>query len=111
MSTPNTSKSSLLIRHKIWLGFSSVLLILLINSLISLNSLHQVKGSVSTVVNKNQPLVIASLELSEILYKANGFLGFYLLSKDEGHKKAYLDSIKQIHLSFEELKSASDEQY
>jgi methyl-accepting chemotaxis protein len=109
--TPKKSNSSLLIRHKIWLGFSSVLVILLVNSLLSLNSLHQVKSSVSTVVNKNQPLVIASLELSEILYKANGFLGFYLLSKEEGHKNAYLDSIKQINHSFEKLKSVSDNQF
>ncbi len=105
------TRTSLLIRHKIWLGFSSVLLILLVISLLSLNSLNHVKESVSVVVNKNQPLVIASLELSETLYEANGFLGFYLLSKEAIHKESYLAALKKINTSFETLKRLSQGEF
>jgi len=104
-----TSKNgySLLIRHKIWLGFSAVLFIMLIISLLAFSSLNKVNESVSTVVEENQPMVITSLELSERLYKANGFLGFYLLSKEELHKKAYLDALMQVDQTYQKLKQVS----
>lgn len=100
-------ESSLLIKHKIWLGFSTVLLILLVISLLAFSSLNKVNQSVTTVVEENQPMVIASLELSEKLHKANGFLGFYLLSKEEAHKKSYIDALNQVKQSYQTLKSAA----
>jgi len=100
-------ESSLLIKHKIWLGFSTVLLILLVISLLAVSSLNKVNQSVTTVVEENQPMVIASLELSEKLHKANGFLGFYLLSKEQAHKKAYINALNQVKQSYQTLKSAA----
>ncbi|MCW8931844.1 MAG: methyl-accepting chemotaxis protein [Gammaproteobacteria bacterium] len=99
--------SSLLIKHKIWLGFSTVLFIMLVISLLAFSSLNKVNQSVTTVVEENQPMVIASLELSENLHKANGFLGFYLLSKEEAHKKAYIEAIQQIEKIYQKLKTVS----
>ena len=111
MSIARKSKSSLLIRHKIWLGFSSVLIIMLVISLLSLKGLTHVKESVSTVVNHNQPLIIASLQLSDKLHKANGFLGFYLLSKENAHKTAYLQTLKEISAAYTQLKDLSSVEY
>lgn len=99
--------SSLLIRHKIWAGFSIVLLIMLIISFLAFSSLNKVNKSVSTVVEESQPMVIASLELSEKLHKANGFMGFYLLSKENGHKTAYTKALLDVKTAYEKLKSVS----
>ena len=99
--------SSLLIKHKIWLGFSAVLIIMLVISLLAFSSLNKVNNSVTTVVEENQPMVIASLELSEKLNKANGFLGFYLLSKEDAHKKSYIEALKQVDETYQKLKLVS----
>ena len=99
--------SSLLIKHKIWLGFSAVLIIMLGISLLAFSSLNKVNNSVTTVVEENQPMVITSLELSEKLNQANGFLGFYLLSKEDAHKKAYIEALKQVDETYQKLKSVS----
>ncbi len=101
------NRSSLLIRHKIWLGFSIVLLIMLIISILAFSTLKKVNQSVNTVVEENQPMVIASLELSDKLHKASGSLGFFLLSKEDDHKNAYLKALENVKQSYQKLKSVS----
>jgi methyl-accepting chemotaxis protein len=102
-------EKSLLIKHKIWLGFVSVLIILVMVSILAYVSLGKVDQSVTTVVEKNQPMVIASLELSEQLQKAKGFLGFYLLSKEDAHKNAYLEALKNVELIYKKIKDLSND--
>ncbi len=107
MVTSSQKGSSLLIKHKIWLGFSTVLFILLVISLLAFSSLNKVSQSVTTVVEENQPMAIASLDLFEKLHRANGFLGFYLLSKEDAHKKSYIEALNQVNQSYQNLKSVS----
>lgn len=99
--------SGFMIRHKIWGGFGIVLMILMLISGSSLSILSTVDQSVSTVVDQNQPLVLASTRLAEHIARANGFLGFYLLSHEEQHKNAYLQALKQINQDIEQLRSST----
>lgn len=100
----STNGSSLLIRHKIWLGFAVVLVIMVIISILAFSSLNKVNQSVSTVVEENQPMVITSLELSDRLHMASGSLGFFLLSKEDEHKNAYIKALEQVKQSYKKLK-------
>ncbi len=80
---------------------------MLIISILAYSSLNKVNHSVSTVVEENQPMVIASLELSDRLHKASGSLGFFLLSKEDEHKNAYLKALEQVKQNYQKLKSVA----
>lgn len=105
MGRLNILLSNLMIRQKIWIGFSIVLVILAVISISALRSLSGVNGSVTTVVRENQPLVINSMQLADELAQANSFLGFYLLSHEETHKASFIQMSDKVKTSLQALKN------
>ena len=93
------------IGHKISLGFAIILGLMAWISISAIDKLSLVEDSVSTVVNKNQPLVITSMQLSNSLAQANGYLSTYMLSAEPEHKMAYLKSIHTTQEALEKLKT------
>ena len=84
------------ISHKLWVGFGSLVLLLLIVSLTAFQSLSKASNGLTDMVEVNLPTVLESMELAEALQRANSALGFFLLSKSEIAKKEYLETLKQI---------------
>jgi methyl-accepting chemotaxis protein len=82
-----------------------MLLILLAIALSSHQSLTKVDKQVTEVVKDIQPTVIASMSLSENIKQTSSALGFYLLSKTEQDKNAYLDGIGRVDDNLKNLKS------
>ncbi len=91
------------IGHKISLGFAIILILMAWIATSAIENLSGVEQSVNTVVNKNQPLVIASMQLSNSLAQANGYLSTYMLSAEPEHKMAYLKSVKKVTAQLEQL--------
>lgn len=91
--------------HKIWSGFSVILLMLITVAVTTLLTLTESETSFDNVVNEYQPRTLVSLELSGHVRAAAGSLGFYLLSKEEAHKKNYEASLVNMTNSLEELKA------
>jgi len=91
--------------HKIWSGFAVILLMLIVVSGTTLLTLTESETSFDKVVNEYQPRTLVSLELSGHVRAAAGSLGFYLLSKEDAHKKNYEASLVNISNSLEELKA------
>ena len=103
---PPLSLGKLGVSQKIWGGFTIVLLMLALVAGTSFYVLTQSEVAVDDVVNVYQPRTLASLELSRKVEETAGALGFYLLSKDDAHKKNYsqgLASINESYLSLKEL--------
>ncbi|MFP4131436.1 MAG: hypothetical protein ACLFVF_04910, partial [Thiohalospira sp.] len=72
--------SRMRVRHKLWAGFGIILLILFAVGSVSLVNFWRTESQVTQVVDRAQPVVIASLGLKDHLDQANSALGFYLLS-------------------------------
>ncbi|MGD8484982.1 MAG: MCP four helix bundle domain-containing protein, partial [Thioalkalispiraceae bacterium] len=93
------------IKHKLWAGFGLILVFLAIVSSLTLFNLTKTEKSINEVVNQIQPRVLASMELQSALARTSGSLGYYLLSKEESHKQAYLDGLNQVNASVSRLES------
>lgn len=84
------------IRNKIWGGFGVILLILAVVAMTAALSLSKTEKSVDNVVNRVQPMVLASNDLTSVLNETSGALGYYLLSQEKSFKNEYLDGFKKI---------------
>lgn len=96
---------NLMIKHRIWVGFSLLLVLLLINAGISFYSLNGTKSTIDTVIEKSQPLVLALHQFNEYLGKSSGALSNYLLTRDDQQRQRYqnasyeaTEQLKQILL-------------
>jgi len=99
------SLNNLKIGYKISLGFAIILFLMAWISTSALDNMSDVEDSVHTVINKNQPLVVTSLQLSNNLAQANSYLSTYMLSADVQHKTAYQKSILEVEKSLVTLKT------
>jgi len=97
--------SRLKVSHKVWLSTGTLLVVLTVVSLSAITSLQIAQSRFSSVVEENQPLALASLELSENLNKANAALGFYLLGQNEEDKKHFASALSHIDDLLTNLKS------
>ncbi len=93
------------IRTKIMSGFALLLLLLMLVSVMAISSLSSTKADVAEVVEIRQPMAFKSMELLDTLERSARSLGFYLLSKDEDDKQAYIENKNKVSQLLEELKS------
>jgi len=84
------------IRQKLMGSSLLILLVIAALGLNSVNSLSIVKEKVDVVVEQYQPAVSQAMLLSELLRKTSNALGFYLLTKEEIHKQAYIDGQQSL---------------
>lgn len=84
------------ISHKLWVGFGSLVVLLIIISLTAFQSLNKASSGLTKVVEVNLPTVLESMELADAIDRANAALGFYLLSKTDAHKTEYLNTLNSL---------------
>ena len=96
------------IRNKIWGGFGIVLLILAAIAMTAAISLTKTESSVDNVVNRIQPMVLASNELTSTLNEASGALGYYMLTKEQSFWRDYDAGIKKVDAVIDRLISLVD---
>jgi methyl-accepting chemotaxis protein len=98
--------SRLSITQKLWGGFGLILALLAVVVTKTLFSLADTEVKVSTVTQRIQPALIASMALKNDLKETSNAMGFYLLTKEEIHKKAYLGHLAGLDTALETLKGA-----
>ncbi len=96
------------IRNKIWGGFGIILIVLAAVSLTAALSLSKSESSVNNVVNRIQPMVLASNELTSTLNEASGDLGYYMLTKDQSFWRDYENGIAHVETVISQLNSLVD---
>lgn len=99
----NSVMTKLTIRKKIGLGFGLLVVLLVTVGVIAFTSLKANKEKLSLLVGDVQPAMEQSLNLVDQLDRASASLGFYLLSKEELHKKDYLSNLEKITQSMQAL--------
>lgn len=97
--------SKVSIKYKVLISLGLMLAVLVAVVLSSHFSLSRVNSSIDTVVEEVQPTMIVSMHLSKLLEQSAGSMGFYLLSKDEIHKQAYLKALTEIDSALNTLQS------
>ena len=91
------------IRKKILVSFGILVLLLVAVGFISHDSLQANKSNLAILVNDILPAVEQSLKIVGELDRASASLGFYLLSKEDIHKKAYLVNMAKLTESVQSL--------
>ena len=91
------------IRNKIWGGFGIMLIVLAVVALTAAISLTKTESSVDNVVNRVQPMVLASNELTSTLNETSGALGYYMLTKDQSFWRVYEAGLKKVDSVINEL--------
>ena len=95
--------SKLLIKHKIWFGFTLLLVVLAAVSLSAITSLSAMRGDVVRVVDDNQPVMLASMALAKALDESTTALGFYLLSHEPGYREQYQAALERATETHQKL--------
>lgn len=93
------------LKHKLWAGYGLILVFLAGVSSITLFNLTKTEKSINEVVQEIQPRVLASMELESALARSSGSLGYYLLSKEDSHKQAYLAGLTQVDVAVNSLEA------
>lgn len=86
---------SLLIKHKIWVGFSLVLLLLLLTTAVSVVNLIDTKKIVNEVVVYSQPMLIKSQRFIAHLGNAHSALGEFLINKGNRSRQNFQSSLNE----------------
>ena len=95
--------SRLSVRQKLWGGFGVLLILMLLLSAVSYRSLFSVDHRLGLVVERLQPTMLASQDLSQALTGAAAALGFYLLAGDEATRNDYHQSLLQVDSAMQAL--------
>lgn len=100
------------IRKKIWVSFAIFVGVLIVVGVIGQTNMQANKKQLGVLVNDVQPAVVQSLQIVDELDRASASLGFYLLSKEDVHKKEYLfymDKITTSVVLLSEMKAVRDD--
>ncbi len=92
--------SRLLIKHRIWIGFAFVLVVLLTNAIISFSQMSGTQTTVSEMIEETQPTVLTLLKFKGFLAKASASLSNYLLTKNDKQRQEFQNT---VYLAGEEL--------
>jgi len=84
---------TLLIKHKIWIGFSLILLLLLGTTGVSILNLKHTKTIVNEVVVDSQPMLIESERFVAHLSDAHSSLGEFLINKNDKARQGFQNSL------------------
>ncbi|MCK5092393.1 MAG: methyl-accepting chemotaxis protein [Gammaproteobacteria bacterium] len=100
--------SHISIKYKVWGTLGLMLIGMIVLTIISSIGQHGVKTQISQVVDQAQPMVLASMELNSYLETSARSLGFFLLSKDEQHKSAYLKALDSANRTLARIQLLPD---
>ncbi len=95
--------ANLSVRQKLWGGFGTLLALMLLLSAVSYRSLFTVEDRLQLLVERLQPTMLASQDLSQALTASTAALGLYLLAADESAKLDYQQALAQVDTALAQL--------
>ncbi|HHJ12857.1 MAG TPA: HAMP domain-containing protein [Gammaproteobacteria bacterium] len=88
--------SNLSVRTKVWGGFGLLLLLTVAVAAVAWRSMFTIEGEFSELVERDQPLMLASQSLARSLAQASSAMGFFLLGEEESARQPFLDALDQV---------------
>ncbi|HEB66522.1 MAG TPA: hypothetical protein ENI93_01105, partial [Gammaproteobacteria bacterium] len=93
------------VSHKIWIGFGLLITLVMLVAGLSIHALNRAEQQMSRVVDVSQPAMLQAFAVTEALNRANGALGFYLLSKEPRDRDEYESMSKALDQGLKKLAS------
>jgi methyl-accepting chemotaxis protein len=93
------------IRQKLWASFIAILAILVVTSATVLINETGIRKSFTGIVEENQPAMLVSMQLSDQLNSSAQSLGFFLLSREDAHRVAYQNGMKDVEATVDKLQA------
>ena len=93
--------NKLSIKHQVWAGFSSMLLLILVIAGIALFRLTQVQHQASYIAADAQPAMLSALSLQENIQTMTSLMGLYIINKTEEYEKAFKASERELKKSIQ----------
>lgn len=84
------------IRSKLLLAFSIVLILIVVNGIINLNTINKMNRETEDMVNRHLPSLIASHDMAFNVAQRLGFLRGFLLYGDESYRTLFNDYTQEI---------------
>jgi methyl-accepting chemotaxis protein len=87
---------TLLIKHKLWLGFGALLVVLTLIATTAVINGTTVQRDVNRIIEQDQPAVLVATELATALERASASLGYLLLSGEDVYRQAYEQELSKL---------------
>lgn len=92
------------INQKIWIGFSLGLLLFIGNAIYSLMAYNALEKPLTEIVTRNQPVVMAALDLRYEMEESSTAMSLYLLTQEPQYKTLYLTTLEWLEQNAQKLR-------
>ncbi|MCP4698630.1 MAG: hypothetical protein GY862_17525, partial [Gammaproteobacteria bacterium] len=99
-----SDKRKLSIKQKLFFGFGLMAGLGILVAGLAGSALWIMKLNFTSIIEEGEPMSRQTMMLSEQIKQAEASLGFFLLSKENLHKQAYVEELGQLNNTLEELK-------
>lgn len=96
--------NKLSLRRQIWVGFSSVLLLIIIVSAISLFRLIQLQDQATDIAEYSQPAMLSALTLKENIQSTTSLMSLYIINKTPEYEKLFKQEVSKLQEVLTEYK-------
>lgn len=97
--------NKLSLRRQIWVGFSSVLLLIIIVSAISFFRLLQLQNQATDIAEYSQPAMLSALTLKENIQSTTSLMSLYIINKTPEYEKLFKQEVSQLQQVLTEYKN------
>ncbi len=98
--------NKLSIKHQVWAGFISMLLLIIVIAGIALFRLTEVQNQANYIATESQPAMLAALSLQENIQTTTSLMGLYIINKTTDYEQAFKTSeleLKESIQNFQQL--------
>jgi len=88
--------SKLSLRKQIWLGFISIMALIIIVSSISFFRLLQVQNQANSIADYSQPAMLSALTLKERIQSTTSLMGLYIINKTPAYAEKFSLSVTDL---------------
>ena len=88
--------NKLSLRHQIWIGFISVLLLIIVVASISFYRLLQLQNQATDIAEVSQPAMLSALTLKENIQSTTSLMGLYIINKTPEAEKLFKSKVAEL---------------
>jgi len=88
--------NKLSLRKQIWLGFISIMVLIIVVSSISFFRLLQVQNQANSIADYSQPAMLSALTLKERIQSTTSLMGLYIINKTPGYAEKFTLSVTDL---------------
>lgn len=97
--------NKLSLKHQIWLGFASVLALIILVASIAFTRLLQLQEQAIRITNYSQPAMLSALSLKEDIQSTTSIMGLYIINKTPEYETKFNQSVEQLKKSINAYKN------